>query len=296
MRKLNADFKAHIESGQTTLANCWKIIRVDGVVLGFTDHDKSLTFDGVVFSPSYGMDASEIASKLGAQTDTSEIIGIVNSDAIDENDVLLGRFDNAKVESYKVNWRDVNIRQLIRQDSVGEIVRTDGVFRLELRSAQHAMNVNQGRIYQSLCDCALGDDACKIDIEQAIYKHDAEVISLEGRQGIVVALLSGFASDWFNFGFGKWTSGKRIGLSDKIILQQEMNGQSVISFEKTIDEWTEIGDTVTLYAGCDRRLASCTDKFSNVMNFRGFPHVPGSDFVLRYPNAGTNLDGRALFS
>ncbi|RYE71160.1 MAG: beta tubulin, partial [Hyphomicrobiales bacterium] len=36
-------------------------------------------------------------------------------------------------------------------------------------------------------------------------------------------------------------------------------------------------------------------KFDNVVNFRGFPHVPGSDFVLRYPRAGAELDGRALF-
>ncbi|MNT98193.1 hypothetical protein D3C72_2407210 [compost metagenome] len=48
-------------------------------------------------------------------------------------------------------------------------------------------------------------------------------------------------------------------------------------------------------AGCDRRLTTCREKFENVPNFRGFPHIPGNDFVLRYPRQGDNLDGRALF-
>ena len=47
--------------------------------------------------------------------------------------------------------------------------------------------------------------------------------------------------------------------------------------------------------GCDRALATCRDRFGNVANFRGFPHIPGNDFVLRYPRSGDALNGAALF-
>ena len=48
--------------------------------------------------------------------------------------------------------------------------------------------------------------------------------------------------------------------------------------------------------GCDRHLGTCRGRFGNVVNFRGFPHIPGSDFVLRYPRSGDRADGGALFS
>ncbi len=295
MKKLNSAFAAHIGSGASSLVNCWRITRVDGVVLGFTDHDKELTFDNCVFLPSFGMDRGEVASKLGAQVDTSEIVGIVNSNAIDENDILLGRYDDAIVETFKVNWKDVENYQLMRRDSVGEITRTDGVFKLELRSSQHGLNINKGRVYQTFCDCVLGDSDCSIDIEQEIYKQIVVVVSILGKQKITVSPLSGFANDWFSFGYGVWNSGQRAGKKDEIVLHKNESSQSIIGFGESIDEWVQVGDEITLYAGCDRAFSTCREKFSNVVNFRGFPHIPGSDFVLRYPKAGADFSGKPLY-
>ena len=48
--------------------------------------------------------------------------------------------------------------------------------------------------------------------------------------------------------------------------------------------------------GCDRQLRTCRERFDNVANFRGFPHIPGNDFVLRYPRDDRPLEGGALFS
>ena len=41
---------------------------------------------------------------------------------------------------------------------------------------------------------------------------------------------------------------------------------------------------------CDQRWETCRDTFANTVNFRGFPHMPGSDFVLAGP-AGHGNDG-----
>ena len=48
--------------------------------------------------------------------------------------------------------------------------------------------------------------------------------------------------------------------------------------------------------GCDRRLTTCRERFGNVANFRGFPHIPGNDFVLKYPRDDQPLEGGALFA
>lgn len=49
MKQLSPEFEAHLKSGSTTLCWCWRLTRRDGVVSGFTDHDRDVSFDGTVF-------------------------------------------------------------------------------------------------------------------------------------------------------------------------------------------------------------------------------------------------------
>jgi len=43
---------------------------------------------------------------------------------------------------------------------------------------------------------------------------------------------------------------------------------------------------------CDQRFETCRDVFSNSENFRGFPHMPGNDFILSGPAAANNDGGQ----
>ncbi len=45
----------------------------------------------------------------------------------------------------------------------------------------------------------------------------------------------------------------------------------------------QAGDVFTIRPGCDKTFATCQAKLDNAVNFRGFPHVPGTDQVLSYP-------------
>jgi uncharacterized phage protein (TIGR02218 family) len=293
MRTLDLGFRTHIESGATTLATCWRIARTDGVVLGFTDHDELLVWDGTTFEPM--LEGGEATSKLGPQTDTSEVVGVLTSDAIVEADILLGRFDGASVETWRVNWRDVSQRLLQRRATIGEITREDGVFRAELRSAQQTLNQVRGRLYQALCDAELGDARCGVDVEDSEFRAEASVAAVRDRFRIAVSGVEAYAEGWFGFGTVAWSAGQRAGLRDRVVSHQRLGAVDVFGFGVPVGDWVVEDDAFVATAGCDRRLATCREKFGNVPNFRGFPHVPGSDFVLRYPRDGAELDGRALF-
>lgn len=294
MRTLDIGFRTHVESGATTLATCWRIVRGDGVVLGFTDHDQALAFDGTDFLPAHGLDGGEVAHKLGPQTDTSEVVGILHSDAIAEEDILLGRYDGAVVESWRVNWRDPAQRHLVRKSTIGEIVREDGLFRAELRSGQHALNQPKGRLYQALCDASVGDARCGVDLDAPAFRVIVGVVEMRDRYRLAVSGVAAFDEGWFGFGRATWASGKRIGINDQIVSHARSGGADVFGFAAPVGDWIEPGDTMIAYAGCDRRFATCGEKFANIVNFRGFPHIPGNDFVLRYPRQGDQMDGRKL--
>lgn len=290
MRQFSEGFAAHIASGATTLCWCWTIRRRDETVLGFTDHDRALAFGEVTFSPAHGLDGGETADRLGPQTQTAEVLGVLHSDAITEDDILLGRYDGARVESWRVNWRDVSQRELIRADTIGEIVREDGVFRAELRSGQHALNVPKGRIYQHLCDARLGDGRCKVNLDQPVYRGAAVVTGIADGQSVTVSGLGGFAPGWFAHGRALWTAVRRAGVEDMVA----RHADGVLGFDRPVGDWVAVGDTLTVFAGCDRQFGTCKAKFGNGVNFQGFPHIPGTDFVMRYPNSGDRMDGGRL--
>lgn len=294
MRTIPEDFAAHLAQGETTTARCWRVIRADGVTLGFTDHDRPLTIEGTICEPTHGLDIGEMPARLGQQVETGEVLGVLDSLAIAEDDILLGRYDGARVESWLVNWAAPEQRLLLRVDTIGEIVREDAVFRAELRSAQHALNVRRGRVYQALCDAEIGDGRCGVDLELPAHKGSALVTAVIDAFQVRVSGLSGFAEDWFAFGMGHWTSGRREGLRDPVLTHRRTPEGDVLGFATRLGEWVVPGDALVVTAGCDRRFATCKARFGNAANFRGFPHIPGSDYVLRHPRSGDVMDGRAV--
>ena len=44
---------------------------------------------------------------------------------------------------------------------------------------------------------------------------------------------------------------------------------------------------------CDRTWKTCVGVFANGLNFRGFPDVPGDDFILARPVSGVRHDGKS---
>ena len=66
----------------TTIARCWAVTRTDGMVLGFTDHDAVLDFDGIAFRPDAGMTAQALVQGLGLAVDNTEAQGVLSDDAI----------------------------------------------------------------------------------------------------------------------------------------------------------------------------------------------------------------------
>ena len=83
MKTLPSSLADHLATGATTLCHCWKLAPVNGPVLGFTDHDRDLIFDGVTFEAQAGFEASEIESSLGLSVDNLEASGALDSTQLD---------------------------------------------------------------------------------------------------------------------------------------------------------------------------------------------------------------------
>ncbi|PLW76799.1 DUF2163 domain-containing protein [Cohaesibacter celericrescens] len=283
MRVLPEGLQAHLDSGATTLCWCWKLTRLDQRVLGFTDHDASLAFDGVDYQADSGFSATELQSSLGLSVDNIDVQGALSSDAITEADISVGLYDGAEVEIWRVNWSEPSQRLLMRKGNLGEISRGENYFSVEVRGLAAQLQQKQGRVYQSCCDAVLGDGRCGVNLDQADLKASASVAGLSGDQALIVEGIDDKANGWFGRGVLEFTSGDNIGLRYPIQLHQITSGIVMLSVWSPFVYPVAIGDGLALTAGCDKRFASCVDKFANGVNFRGFPHMPGNDYVTTYP-------------
>ena len=121
-----AGLLAHLGTGVTTTCRCWALTRRDGMVMGFTDHDRALAFEGVAFRPDTGMNALALQQTTGLSVDNTEALGALSDEAIREADIEAGRYDGAELRAWLVNWQDVTARSLIFRGTMGELRRAGG--------------------------------------------------------------------------------------------------------------------------------------------------------------------------
>lgn len=293
MRPVPFALQVKLDSGVTTLCQCWTLRRRDGVVQGFTDHDGDLVIDDVTCVAGTGFTASEATSRFDLAVDGAEIAGALSDTSLLEADLAAGRYDAASVETWLVDWSDVSLRVLTARATLGEVRREGAAFTAELRGLADALAQDSGRLYTARCHADLGDARCRIDLASPAFCGDGTVAGIEATSAFVAAGLDGFADGWFTNGRLTWTSGGNAGLSIEIKQHTLVSGQARLSLWQAMPEPVASGDGFTITAGCDKQFATCRDRFANAVNFRGFPHIPGNDFVIAAAKAGAGNDGRS---
>lgn len=295
MRVIPSALQEKLDSGVTTLAHCWRLTRRDGVVLGFTDHDVDLVFDNVTFRAGTGFTASEATSRFDLAIDGSEISGALSDDALSEHDLAGGRYDAAAIETWLVDFSDVSLRVLTARGTLGEVRREGQAFGAELRGLADALAQESGRLYTARCGADLGDHRCKVDLTSPALRGAGVVVALEGTSQFTASGLGGYADGWFSAGRLTWQSGANAGLAMEVKVHRHTGGAVRLTLWQAMAAPVAAGDAFTVTAGCDKQFSTCRDRFANTVNFRGFPHIPGNDFVLSYPSPSSARGGGRSF-
>ena len=282
----------HLARGATTVCRCWDVVREDGRVFGFTDHDRDLEFGGIRYRAGTGLTARAFAQATGLSVDNSEAMGALSDAAVSEADIAAGRFDGARIRAWVVNWTDPSERELRFRGSFGEVTRRGSAFEVELRGLAEALNQPQGRVFQAGCDAVLGDARCGVDLGALGYAIEVEVAEVEGGRAFVWPSLPR-PDRWHERGRLRVLTGEAAGLAG-MIRADRAEGRRRVELWQALGATVASGDRVRLEAGCDKRAETCRAKFGNLVNFRGFPHIPGEDWQMSYPTASDRADGGSL--
>ncbi|WP_397544469.1 DUF2163 domain-containing protein [Roseovarius salis] len=294
MKKLAPGLQSHLDEGTTTLAWCWRITRTDGVTFGFTDHDRTLSFDGTDFEPESGLTASEVRSGSDLSVDAQDAEGVLTSDRITETDILDGRWDNAEVQVWRVNWSNPADRALLRRGALGEIRRGRVAFTTEVRSLAHVLGQTVGRTYTARCDAVLGDGRCGVDLSAPAYRGAGTVAELPRERVVLASGLESFEAGFFSLGVIEWATGANAGRRAEVARHELDEAIAELTLMEPPVRAPSAGDTFEVVAGCDKRPETCAGRFDNIANFRGFPHIPGQDTIVRFAKRGGGNEGGVL--
>jgi uncharacterized phage protein (TIGR02218 family) len=296
MRVISPALQAKLDSGVTTLCRCWTLTRRDGLVMGFTDHDEDVVVETVIHRAATGLNASEATAKLGLAVGGGEIGGALADESLSEGDLAAGLYDAATIELRLVDWTEPELNVLISAGTIGEIRREGTAFVAEMRGPADRLAQTSGRLYAATCSADLGDERCTVALDDPTYRGTGSVATLLGASHFVVAGLDSYADGWFTAGKLTWTSGQNDGLAMEVKIHRVAEDGVSLTLWQSMAWPIAEGDGFFVTAGCDKRYSTCRDRFDNAVNFRGFPHIPGNDFVIRYAVPGEpGNDGRSLF-
>jgi uncharacterized phage protein (TIGR02218 family) len=274
MRSFSQGLSDHLAQEVTTLATCWKVTRRDGVVLGFTDHDVTLTLQNVPYKAQTGMTPTAVSSSLGLAVDNLDVEGLLSDASITQEDILAGKYDDAAIEVFLVNYKDLAAGKIqLTSGWLGQVTLKGQQFVAELRGLSEKLQQTIGEVYTPTCRANLGDSRCKKNL--AAYTVTGTITAVTGLERFRDAARSEIAG-YFSYGTVTFTSGANAGFKTEV--REFINGD--FSLFMPVPKPLMVGDTYQAIAGCDKRLDTCIGRFQNAVNFRGEPHVPGTDKIL----------------
>lgn len=276
MKTVSDELYAHLQEEVTTVCTVWRLTRKDGVVMGFTDHDRDINIGGILFKASTGFTPTAIDKSSDLSVDNMDVEGKFEDDRITEEDMWKGVYDYAKIDVAQINY--ANPPASFRPGDVlwhttgylGE-VRTDGKrFKVEVRSLTQMMGQGHGDVTTRTCTANLGDSRCKYDLSK-VTKEGTVTRVVRDRTFMAPELTK--EAGYYDGGKVTFLTGALAGYAGEVVSYDV----GVVRLYLAPPRPIEPGARFTITPGCDKTIQQCQQRFDNVLNFRGFPHVPGTD-------------------
>jgi uncharacterized phage protein (TIGR02218 family) len=292
MKQLSPALLAHLAQDVTTIATGWRVQRRDGQVFGWVDHDLDVTIAGVTYLASAGLRPSSVRSTDDFSVDTLDIS--IFLDVGTEHDIVVGVWDDAEVVVFAYNWSvppaamDDNVL-ILRCGHLGELTRSNGQLTAEIRGLTQRLTTRIGRAYTASCPWRHG----RWDIPSQQYVSNPECgIDAEAfaRNGLVSALgddpvlecvdtTSGEPDGFFHEGLLTFTAGPNHNVTREV--RRWTN--HTFSLYRPFPFVIAVGDPYRALAGDDKSVVTCQQRFHNLVNFGGFPWIPGQAAVFTAP-------------
>jgi uncharacterized phage protein (TIGR02218 family) len=256
-----------------TVATFWRIYRRDGVMLGFTSHDRDLIFGGMTHRAAPGMVPAAIRLSADLAYDSAEAQGSLSHQSIRAEDLAAGLFDEATIEIGAVDWQTC-VSHVLYSGQIGRIEDDRWQFAAELQSAKQLLDQDMVPRTSPTCRAEFCGPGCGLSASR-FTTVGTLAASDPDRNRVRFAAIEAAR---FNNGRLRFCDGPQTGLVFGILAIED----DWIVLDRPLAIGTAPGTRTELREGCDHTMATCASRFGNAINFRGEPFLPGNDLLARY--------------
>lgn len=273
LRTIPGGLATKLASDSTALCRIWRVTRRDAQVFYFTDCDRNLIVGGQVYLAINATDPSQFAGSAGLEADAGEV-SMAAGQVIAEREIAAGVWNLAGVEVDLVDYTDPAAGTVrLGAGEIGRISVNGGRINVELRGFKHRLAKPIGETVQPTCGADFGDARCTVSL--AAYTVTGTVTAVTNSQ-VFADSGRAEATGLYDGGLITFTGGQNNGRSMEV--KRFVSG-GVITLFLPLAYSVQVGDTYSLRRGCPKTVTACTG-YSNLVNFRGFPFVPGNQAIL----------------
>jgi len=279
MRAASPEMIALLAANQFRMADLYVITLHTGDVFYYTDYDVDLIYNNQLYlSNNIQFTRDTIRTIAGIEVDTLSLEAFAEAAHTMLGTPFLqvaqnGGLDAARLHLSRVfmpqnNPTDTSAGTMILfsgRINVDEVDR--GSARLSVVSDLELLNIQMPRnVYQAGCLHTLFDAGCGLN--KASFAQPASVEF--GSDLLTINTTVTGVDDYYTLGTITFTSGANAGVTRTIKSSQF----GIIHLSLPLRAMPAVGDGFTLYRGCDKQQSTCTNKFNNLIRFRGFPYIP----------------------
>jgi uncharacterized phage protein (TIGR02218 family) len=266
---------------QMFVADCFTFTLLSGLILTYTNADVPVTLNGYVYAAnSILVDGLKFKCAAGLEVDQQQIT--VSARATDTvggvpflQALAQGVFDGCEVQRERAflnSWAATDTANPIGSVILfkGRIGTVDSVGRVGAQVTVNSdlvlLDLQMPRnVYSPNCQHVLYDSGCTL--VKSAFATNATV----GAGSTFSTINWSGATASFTQGTMTFSSGINAGISANV---KSVDAGVSLTLSYPLQNAPATGDSFTVYWGCDHTQNTCTQKFNNLTNFRGFPYVP----------------------
>lgn len=268
--------KPHVADYQTRVI-CLRIVPVLGDTVRLTHYQTDLAMsNGEVYDSFQGYDFSGYEAVSSMAPGAVDLQGILGVAGISREAIASGVYDNARCYLFATSWTaPVEDEEPLTASTFGKATLVDDRFVIEEMVLIDALNQSVGSSYNAGCQKTFGNSTgpliTRCNVNLAAITVTGTLTGVTDRL-ICRDSARAEAANYFAYGLLSFTTGANAGLKAIQVKRHEADG--TLELFEAMPYAMAIGDAYSLIPGCRKRLEDCRDKWSNVINFGGFPRIP----------------------
>ena len=278
-RAMDMEFCEDDDGLKSSYCHAWRIKKIDGSFIGFTNHDRDVIDVGqVLYKANAGFKTTSANKTAEANTDSLEVTSVFVDALIDEDELLSGQFDNAELIVNLYDWKLKSIVSRISTgnlggNSIGYLINKPKQYSIEGLSITDRLDSSRSLKTSSQCRhefLSQGYGKCNRVIDSSV-RENATVTAIVDSSTITVSIPT------LNYNLGQLTFTSGIYAGRSLYIASSSGNNMTFSFPLSV--LPNVGDSCHLTRGCDKTLDACAS-YNNAVNFGGQPFLPGVDKTI----------------